>query len=186
MESPTQLELLKQRIEYDQDIFNDLTYYEWEAINNSKIYTLSVKPEVGEITFTYEDGKMTESYPITSIIEDNKITVNHLTYEKNSNEVMTYEIYNKVLNRLLEDSKYVGLSLRYPYQDYSSMSLPSKYLNWQLRCAEEIYNGIGTVGIKSYSENGLSWTRDSGYISYELRNEIESLVGYVVSDEESE
>lgn len=87
--------------------------------------------------------------------------------------------YSKVLNRLLEDSKYVALSLRYPYQDYSEMSLPKKYNNWQLRCCVEIYNGIGTEGIKSYSENGLAWARDSGYISYELREEIEPMVGYI-------
>lgn len=92
--------------------------------------------------------------------------------------------YTKVLNRLLEDSKYVGLSIRFPYKDFSNMELPSKYNNWQLRCCEEIYNGIGTQGIKSYSENGLSWTRDSGYISHELRSEIESMVGYIVEEEE--
>lgn len=94
------------------------------------------------------------------------------------------DTYESVLNRLLEDSKYVALSIRYPYQDFSDMELPSKYKNWQLRCCQEIYNGIGTEGIKSYSENGLSWTRDSGYISYELRSEIESMVGYIVEEEE--
>lgn len=87
--------------------------------------------------------------------------------------------YEKVLNRLLEDSKYVALSLRYPYRDYSELELPAKYNNWQLRCCEEIYNQIGTTGIKSYSENGLNWTRDSSYISYELRGEIEPMVGYI-------
>ena len=85
---------------------------------------------------------------------------------------------------MLEDSKYVGLSLRFPYQDYSNIDLPKKYNNWQLRCAEEIYKGIGTVGIKSYAENGLSWTRDSGYISYELRGEIEPMVGAIIIEDE--
>ncbi len=89
------------------------------------------------------------------------------------------EVYEKVINRLLDDSKFVALSIRFPYQDYSNMELPSKYKNWQLRCCQEIYQGIGTEGIKSYAENGLAWTRDSGYISYELRNEIESVVGYI-------
>lgn len=116
MESATQLDLLKERIEYDENIFTD------------------------------------------------------------------NETYEKVLNRLLEDSKYVALSLRFPYKDYSTLELPTKYNNWQLRCCEEIYNGIGTEGIKSYSENGLSWTRDSGYISYDLRGEIEPLVGYIVEE----
>lgn len=95
-----------------------------------------------------------------------------------------FQVYEATLKRLLEDSKFVGLSIRFPYKDYSNMELPSKYKNWQLRCCEEIYNGIGTQGIKSYSENGLSWTRDSGYISYELRNEIESTVGYIEEEVE--
>lgn len=89
------------------------------------------------------------------------------------------ETYEQVLSRLLDDSKYVCLSLRFPYKDYSNIELPKKYENWQLRCCEEIYRGIGNVGIKSYAENGLSWTRDSGYISYELRNEVEPMVGYI-------
>lgn len=96
------------------------------------------------------------------------------------------DTYESVLDRLLEDSKYIALSIRYPYQDFSNMELPNKYKNWQLRCCQEIYNGIGTEGIKSYSENGLSWTRDSGYISYELRSEIESMVGYIVEEEPTE
>lgn len=102
--------------------------------------------------------------------------------EFDSNIFTDNDTYEKVLKRLLEDSKYIALSLRYPYQDFSNKDLPKKYNNWQLRCCEEIYNGIGTQGIKSYSENGLSWTRDSGYISYELRNEIEPLVGYIVKE----
>lgn len=94
------------------------------------------------------------------------------------------ETYEKVLNRLLEDSKYIALSLRFPYKDYSNIELPKKYYNWQLRCSQEIYQGIGSVGIKSYAENGLSWTRDSGYISYELRGEIEPMVGYIEEEVE--
>lgn len=99
------------------------------------------------------------------------------------------ETYEKVLNRLLDDSKYIALSLRFPYDDYSDIELPKKYNNWQLRCSVELYQSIGTEGIKSYAENGLSWTRDSGYISYELRNEIESTVGIIrpiVEEEDNE
>ena len=95
-------------------------------------------------------------------------------------------IYEKVLNRLLEDSKYIALSLRFPYQDYSDMELPKKYNNWQIRCCVELYQDIGREGIKSYAENGLSWTRDSGYISYELRGEIEPMVGYIFGNEEED
>ena len=94
-----------------------------------------------------------------------------------------YNVYEKVLDRLLEDSKFIALSLRFPYQDYSSMELPAKYNNWQLRCCEELYKNMGTQGIKSYSENGLSWTRDSAYITHELSSEIEPMAGYIVASE---
>ena len=95
------------------------------------------------------------------------------------------ETYEKALLRLLEDSKYIALSLRFPYQDYYEIELPRKYYNWQLRCCEEIYRLIGTNGIISYSENGLSWTRDSGSISKGLRDEIEPMVGYISKEEEN-
>lgn len=97
-----------------------------------------------------------------------------------------YKTYTKVLENLLEDSKNIALSLRFPYKDYSNMNLPTKYNNWQLRCCVEIYQGIGTEGIKSYSENGLNWTRDSGYISLELRDEIEPVVGHIVVEDEAD
>lgn len=96
------------------------------------------------------------------------------------------EEYESFLNRLLEDSKAIALSLRFPYKNVENFDLPSQYNNWQLRCCEELYNGIGNQGIKSYSENGLSWTRDSGYISYELRNEIEPLIGYITVEENND
>lgn len=103
---------------------------------------------------------------------------NRIPYQENVfNE--SIETYEKALLRLLEDSKYIALSLRFPYQDYYEIELPKKYYNWQLRCCEEIYRLIGTNGIISYSENGLSWTRDSGSISKSLRDEIEPMVGYI-------
>lgn len=104
------------------------------------------------------------------ILYNDKVFGNYITYEM-------------VLNRLLEDSKFIALSLRFPYQDFLSMELPAKYKNWQLRCCEELYKNIGTQGIKSYSENGLSWTRDSAYITHELSSEIEPMAGYIVASE---
>ena len=109
---------------------------------------------------------------------------NRIPYQENVfNE--SIETYEKALLRLLEDSKYIALSLRFPYQDYYEIELPKKYYNWQLRCCEEIYRLIGTNGIISYSENGLSWTRDSGSISKSLRDEIEPMVGYISKENEN-
>ena len=92
------------------------------------------------------------------------------------------EFYEKTLERLLEDSKYIALSLRYPYRDYSNLELPKKYYNWQLRCCEELLKLIGSANIKSYSENGISWTKDSAYLSTELASEIEPMAGSIGSE----
>ena len=44
---------------------------------------------------------------------------NRIEYEENIFGDM--QTYDEVLNRLLEDSKFVGLSIRFPYKDYSNM-----------------------------------------------------------------
>ena len=195
----TQLNLLKERIEYEDKIFGEaITYYCFTDSENNNLYTLQKNPQVGDMTFLYIEEEMTANKPIESISESSEtidevtntttdsITVDNVTYNATEITMLISETYIKVLKRLLEDSKYIALSIRYPYQDFSNMELPNKYKNWQLRCCQEIYNGIGTEGIKSYSENGLSWTRDSGYISYELRSEIESFVGYILDTEVEE
>lgn len=189
----TQLDLLKERIEYDPLIFGEgIKYYGYskneiyvdDVVTN--IYTLSEIPKVNDTVYNLVDEEMVEFGKITSVnLSLATIVVDEIEYTY-SDEIIVYETYIKVLKRLLEDSKYVALSLRYPYQDYSSLELPRKYYNWQLRCAVEIYQGIGSEGIKSYSENGLSWTKDSGYISNELRGEIEPLVGYIIQEESDE
>ena len=94
------------------------------------------------------------------------------------------EIYEKVLLNLLEDSKIIALSLRFPYKNFEDIELPKRYYNWQLRCCKELYELIGSVNIKSYSENGLNWTRDTGYLSTHLINEIEPFVGYISKEKE--
>jgi len=195
----TQLELLKERIEYEEKIFGDgINYYGFADDNMNYIYTLNKNPQVADMTYLYIDEEMVANKPIESISESSQtieeetitsvdsITVEDIIYNSTNSNINVLETYIKVLKRLLEDSKFVALSIRYPYQDFSNMELPSKYKNWQLRCCQEIYQGIGTEGIKSYAENGLSWTRDSGYISYELRNEIESVVGYIQEEIEGE
>lgn len=185
----TQLKLLEERIEYDEKIFGSkVNYYGFLDNNMNYVYTLKENPKANDMTYSYTDGKMVENKVIDSVTEISNITqsivIEDITYDATNSIISIPETYLNVLNRLLEDSKYVALSIRYPYQDFSNMELPNKYKNWQLRCCQEIYNGIGTEGIKSYSENGLSWTRDSGYISHELRSEIESMVGYIQEEPE--
>lgn len=94
------------------------------------------------------------------------------------------QVYNQVLKNLLEDSKYIALSIRFPFEDYSNITLPNKYNNWQLRCSVELYNGLGKENIKSYAENGISWTRDGSNISTDLYEEIMPMVGVIYETNE--
>lgn len=93
-------------------------------------------------------------------------------------------VYETTLNQLLDDSKYIALSLRYPFRDYSNMEVPKKYLNWQIRCAVELFGLIGKENIKEYSENGLRWVRDSSNLSRDLYQEIMPKVGVIGDDED--
>jgi hypothetical protein len=113
--------------------------------------------------------------------EQNELLKERIPYDESIFE--SDSIYEKTIERLLEDAKHDALSLRFPYQDTTNMELPERYYNWQLRCAEELYNLIGSTNIKSYSENGLNWTRDTAYLSTFLVNKIEPIVGYIKDDE---
>ena len=119
--------------------------------------------------------------------DNSKLTQIELLKERIPYEEYVFEnraIYDKTIERLLEDAKEDALSLRFPYQDTTDMELPKRYYNWQLRCAEELYKLIGSVNIKSYSENGLSWTRDTANLSTFLVNKIEPFVGWIKDDED--
>ena len=199
MESATQLDLLKNRIEYDERIFGKgVTYYEFTNNEENYLYTLDEIPNVGDMTYLFVDEEMIADKAISSVntheeIVDGKtiivldsIVVESETYTPTNVEKTILETYIKVLKRLLDDSKYIALSLRFPYEDYSEMELPKKYNNWQLRCCVELYQNIGREGIKSYAENGLSWTRDTDYISYGLKEEIEPKVGVIRPEEEED
>ena len=88
--------------------------------------------------------------------------------------------YNSFINGLLEDSKNIALSNLYPFIDWSEKELPKKFYNWQIRACVEIYNYLGKEGIKTYSENGLSSTRLTDGLSYDLQNEIMPMAGYII------
>lgn len=86
-------------------------------------------------------------------------------------------VYEQVLTDLLEDSKNMCLSILYPFQDTTEMSLPTRYENWQLRACVELYNMADRQGIINYAENGISWGKKSDGLSVSLMNEITSRVG---------
>jgi len=89
----------------------------------------------------------------------------------------TQENWELSLTNLLNDSRDILLNKLYPFEDYSSYLIPLSKYNWIIRCSVEIYNLADKLGISSYSENKLSWTRYSDGISRSLMNELISHVG---------
>lgn len=87
--------------------------------------------------------------------------------------------YENMIDALLEDSKNIALSNIYPFEDWSDFDLPKKYYNWQIRAAIELYNLADKAGIKSYSENGLSWSKSTDLLSLGLMEEIMPKVGVI-------
>ena len=96
------------------------------------------------------------------------------------------ETYEKVLLNLLEDAKYIALEEIYPFRDFYEMELPKKYLNWQLRACVEIYNLADKNGVISYSENGLSWTKDTGSLSKSLMGALTRRAGVPRNEDEED
>ena len=92
-------------------------------------------------------------------------------------------IYEQILTDLLNDSKFMCLSLLYPYEDYADYDLPKKHYNWQLRACIELYNLADKITLKDYSENGISWSKLHDGLSIYLTNELMSNV-YIPESEE--
>lgn len=83
--------------------------------------------------------------------------------------------YDNILITMVEDVAEIALNTRYPF-DYTKTvdDLPNRFENWVVRATVQVYNNLGTLNVKQYSENGLSFTfsaiRDG--ISVRLLNEI--------------
>lgn len=71
----------------------------------------------------------------------------------------------------LEDAKLVFLNKVYPY-DKDKTDMPSRYIGWQTRCAIELYYLEEDGDFTSYSENGLSWSKDNSGLSSKLLDEL--------------
>lgn len=94
------------------------------------------------------------------------------------------ELYEQILTDLLNDSKFICLSLLFPFENYAEYKLPTRYYNWQLRACVELYNLADKISVKDYSENGKSWSRLKDGLSVSLTNELLSKV--YVPDEDDE
>ena len=71
----------------------------------------------------------------------------------------------------LEDAKLVFLDKVYPF-DKDISEIPKRYIGWQTRCAIELYNIQEDGDFTSYSENGLSWSKENSGLSLKLIEEL--------------
>lgn len=88
----------------------------------------------------------------------------------------TQEADEGLLLEMLESAKNIILGLRYPYGDWPE-DLEPRYLDLQVRIAEDMYNRIGASGQTHHSENGISRSWGAEWVSEQLLREVVPMVG---------
>lgn len=88
----------------------------------------------------------------------------------------TQEADEGLLLEMLESAKNIILGLRYPYGDWPE-DLEPRYLDLQVRIAEDMYNRLGASGQTHHSENGISRSWGAEWVSEQLLREVVPMVG---------
>ena len=86
-------------------------------------------------------------------------------------KLRTGEPNEAILIDCLESAKSAIMARRYPYQEWPD-ELESRYLDLQFRCAMDLYNRIGAENEIAHSENGISRSYESSWISESLLQEV--------------
>lgn len=99
-------------------------------------------------------------------------------------KLRTDEDNEDVLSDCLETAKNAILSRRYPFQDWptdddGNVTLETRYTDLQFRIALDLYNKQGAEGETAHSENGISRTYESSWISEQLLSEVTPYCGVV-------
>lgn len=81
-----------------------------------------------------------------------------------------------LLEDLLESAKEIILSVRYPFGTWPE-TMPRQFEQTQLDIAVDIYNRMGAEGQTGHSENSVSRTWGSEWVSKELLQRITPLAG---------
>lgn len=93
-------------------------------------------------------------------------------------KLRTGEPDEAILTDCLESAKSAILARRYPYGEQPE-TLEARYSDLQFRIALDLYNKIGAEGQTGHSENGVSRTYESSWISQQLLAEVTPYVGVV-------
>lgn len=91
-------------------------------------------------------------------------------------KLRTGEPDEAILNDCLESAKNAILARRFPFAE-PPPEIPFRYIDLQFRIALDLYNKIGGEGQTGHTENGISRTWSSAWISKELLNEVIPFVG---------
>ena len=86
-------------------------------------------------------------------------------------KLRTGEADEAILEDCLESAKAAIMGRRYPYQEWPD-ELESRYMDLQFRCAMDLYNKIGAENEIAHSENGISRSYESSWISESLLQEV--------------
>jgi hypothetical protein len=81
-----------------------------------------------------------------------------------------------LLSDCLDSARNAILARRFPYHEWPD-EVPPQYSDLQFRIAMDLYNKIGAEGQTAHSENGVSRTFESSWISDQLLREVTPLVG---------
>lgn len=93
-------------------------------------------------------------------------------------KLRTQETDENILLDCLETAEAAILARRYPYGDWPDV-LEARYRDLQFRIALDLYNKIGAEGELSHTENSVSRTYQSSWISEDLLNEVTPIVKVV-------
>lgn len=91
-------------------------------------------------------------------------------------KLRTGEQDEAILSDCLESAKAAIMSRRFPYQEWPD-EVETRYLDLQFRIAMDIYNKSGAEGEIAHSENGVSRSFESSWISESLLQEVTPMVG---------
>lgn len=91
---------------------------------------------------------------------------------------ITEKVDDKELEDILESTKAVILSRRYPFGEQPT-EIEDKYKDLQIRIAVEMFNKRGAEGETAHSENGVSRSYASANVSEDLLKEITPKAGVV-------
>ena len=83
-----------------------------------------------------------------------------------------------ILEDCIDTAKAAILNRRFPFGDWPE-EVETRYQDLQFRIAMDLYNKIGAESELSHTENGISRTYESSWISKQLLDEITPYCGMV-------